>query len=59
MRVRRRVLIVDDERNFADLLGKEIARMGFDTEVAYDSDSALALLEKSEFDVTLLDIKMP
>ncbi len=55
----RKVLIVDDEKNFADLLGKEIARMGFATEVRYDSDSALDLLEDQDFDVVLLDIKMP
>ena len=55
----RKVLIVDDEKNFADLLGKEIARMGFATEVRYDSDTALTILDDQEYDVVLLDIKMP
>ncbi|MFN0058655.1 MAG: sigma-54-dependent transcriptional regulator [Planctomycetota bacterium] len=55
----RRVLIVDDEKNFALLLAAELGRLGFETSCAHDADGALAKIEHDEFDALLLDIRMP
>lgn len=54
-----RVLIADDEKNFAKVLKTELAREGHSTEVASDGQEALEKLNEQEFDVLILDLKMP
>ncbi len=54
-----RVLIADDEKNFARVLKTELAREGHSTEVASDGREALEKLKEEEFDVLVLDLKMP
>ncbi|HYY94985.1 MAG TPA: sigma-54 dependent transcriptional regulator [Pyrinomonadaceae bacterium] len=54
-----RVLVVDDDAVLRKLLSDQIARMGFDTAPAASGEEALAALSKSDFDVLLLDIRMP
>ncbi|MBW8004553.1 MAG: sigma-54-dependent Fis family transcriptional regulator [candidate division NC10 bacterium] len=54
-----RVLIADDEKNFAKVLKTELAREGHSTEVASDGREALEKLNEQEFDVLILDLKMP
>lgn len=54
-----RVMVVDDDAVLRKLLAEQIARMGFDTVAAASGEEALDALSKSDFDVTLLDIRMP
>jgi DNA-binding NtrC family response regulator len=54
-----RVLIADDEKNLARVLKTELAREGHTTEVASDGREALEKLKEQEFDVLILDLKMP
>jgi DNA-binding NtrC family response regulator len=54
-----RVLVVDDDAVLRKLLSDQIGRMGFDTTPAASGEEALDALSKSDFDVTLLDIRMP
>jgi two-component system, NtrC family, response regulator AtoC len=54
-----RVLVVDDDAVLRKLLSDQIARMGFDTAPAASGEEALAALSRSDFDVLLLDIRMP
>ncbi|MFQ5848718.1 MAG: sigma-54-dependent transcriptional regulator [Candidatus Methylomirabilales bacterium] len=54
-----RVLIADDEKNFARVLKAELGREGHATEVASDGREALEKLKRQEFDVLVLDLKMP
>ncbi|MFQ5882181.1 MAG: sigma-54-dependent transcriptional regulator [Candidatus Methylomirabilales bacterium] len=54
-----RVLIADDEKNFARVLKAELGRQGHTTEVASDGRQALEELKTQEFDVLILDLKMP
>jgi DNA-binding NtrC family response regulator len=54
-----RVLVVDDERPIRFLMGKELPRAGFVVTCAENGEEALELLRTQEFDVTLLDLKMP
>jgi two-component system, NtrC family, response regulator AtoC len=54
-----RVLVVDDDAVLRRLVSDQIARMGFDSTAASSGEEALAALGKSDFDVVLLDIRMP
>jgi len=51
-----RVLIIDDDRVFCQLLEKGLARMGYQTVVAHDSAEALSTRERP--DVVLLDMRL-
>ena len=57
--VRRRVLIVDDNVDAADLLAEAIERSGYVTRTAYDGPSALAIAKELEPDIAVLDIGLP
>lgn len=54
-----RVLIADDEKNFARVLKAELGREGHSTEVSSNGREALERLKEQEFDVLILDLKMP
>ncbi|HEX8560585.1 MAG TPA: sigma-54 dependent transcriptional regulator [Pyrinomonadaceae bacterium] len=54
-----RVLVVDDDAVLRKLLTDQVARMGFDSSPAQSGEEALGALSKSDFDVMLLDIRMP
>src|ERR687883_1410219 len=54
-----RVMVVDDDAVLRKLLSDQVARMGFDSGTASSGEEALGALGKSDFDVVLLDIRMP
>ena len=54
-----RVLLVDDEREFAQTLSERLQMRDVGSAVAYDGESALKLVEDDEPDVMILDLKMP
>lgn len=53
------ILIVEDERNIADSLKQGLAENGFNTQVAYDGLSGLELFRQGNFNLLILDIKLP
>ena len=53
------ILIVDDNRDIVDSLGKLLALEGYDIITAYDGMEALEQLEKNKIDLILLDVMMP
>jgi DNA-binding NtrC family response regulator len=53
-----KLLIVDDEIDFLDTISERMQLRGFDVTKAPDGYTALELLEKQEFDVVILDLKM-
>lgn len=53
------VLLVDDERAFADALAFRLETRGIPCLVAYRGEEALKNLERSELEVVLLDLNMP
>jgi len=55
---RRRMLLVDDNRDFADSLAALLTLSGAETEVAYDGASALAAIASRPPQVVLLDLGM-
>ena len=53
------ILIVDDNREIVDSLGKLLAIEGYEILTAYDGMEALSVLEKSQPDLILLDVMLP
>lgn len=54
-----RILIADDEYEVRTLLTKLLNRAGYDVIAAEDGDIALELFSENEFDIILLDVRMP
>jgi len=54
-----KVLLVDDETGFTDALSRRLTRRGMDVTAVSCADDAVAALDKSGFDVMVLDVKMP
>ena len=53
------ILLVDDERAFADTLAFRLQARGLSVAVAYRGEDALVVLEQPELEVVLLDLNMP
>jgi DNA-binding NtrC family response regulator len=54
-----RLLLVDDESEFLEATARALARRGFAMNQAADGETALMILSRQEFDVVVLDVKMP
>ena len=54
-----RILIVDDQAAVREALSYALDFEGYDTTEARDGDAALQAVASGEFEVVLLDIKMP
>ncbi|HUY31934.1 MAG TPA: response regulator [Pirellulales bacterium] len=54
-----RILVVDDEVDTCANLSDILSELGYQVDVAYDGRSALELVERTCYDVALLDLKMP
>jgi len=54
-----KVLLVDDEQDFVEMLSLRLNEMGEKITVAYSGREGLDTLEKTGIDVVILDIKMP
>lgn len=54
-----KLLFVDDEVVFADNMSKLLTNRGYRVTTVYNGDEALGKLEESDFDVVVLDLKMP
>lgn len=53
-----KLLIVDDEIGFADVLCKRMGRRGVDATPAASGEEAVQTLRKHEFDVAIVDLKL-
>ncbi|MDM8525537.1 response regulator [Desulfococcaceae bacterium HSG8] len=54
-----RVLIVDDEKDFVEMLSLRLNEMGEKVTPAYSGKECLEILEEDNTDVVILDIRMP
>jgi len=54
-----KVLVVDDEKDFANTLAQRLKLRNLKVNTAYDGEQALAKLQGEEQDVVVLDLKMP
>src|ERR1700732_194213 len=59
IRTRGKILIVDDELVVRDSLGKWFSSEGYTARPASGASEALGMIQHMEFDIALLDIKMP
>ena len=53
-----RVLLVDDEVGFADILSKRLGKRGMAVTPTYTGTEAIQTIRKNNFDVAVLDLKM-
>jgi DNA-binding NtrC family response regulator len=53
-----KILFVDDERGFVDVIAKRLSKRNIRVTRAYSGTEALQALRKEDFDVTILDLKM-
>ncbi len=54
-----KVLLVDDEEGFAEMLSLRLKELGEKVVVAHSGQEGLDILAKTSIDVVILDIKMP
>ena len=59
IRIPTRVLIVDDEKDFVDILSNRLKDAGETVSCAYSGQECLTVLDEKTIDVVILDIKMP
>jgi DNA-binding response OmpR family regulator len=53
-----RILSIDDEPNFTDMLRQYFAPRGYKIDIASDGERGMELLNSNEYDVAILDLKM-
>jgi len=53
-----KVLLVDDEVGFVDVLSKRLSKRDMTVTAAYSGTEAIQTLRKQDFDVTVLDLKL-
>jgi DNA-binding NtrC family response regulator len=59
IRIPTRVLLVDDEKDFVEMLSLRLQEAGEKVSAAYSGKECLEGLEATQIDVVVLDIKMP
>ncbi len=59
MSEKKRILVVDDEPDFASIVQSNLAREGFQVEVAYDGVEAMEKIKANPPDAVVLDVMMP
>ena len=53
-----RILVVNDDREFADGLADVLELHGHDMELAFSGEEAIEKLKEGDFDVTFMDVKL-
>ncbi len=56
---KKRILIVEDETDIAEILQYNVCKQGYDAEIANDGEKGLALALSGSFDLILLDVMLP
>jgi DNA-binding NtrC family response regulator len=54
-----KVLLVDDEVNFLDVMVKRLKKRDVDATGLSDGNQVIEFIEKNDFDVVVLDVRMP
>ena len=54
-----KVLMVDDEKEFLEIMSERMKARGIDVTTATSADQALEIIEKESFDAIILDFMMP
>ena len=54
-----RILVADDEESMRWVLSKALKKKGFTVDLAADGEQALGMIQSGNYDLAILDIKMP
>ena len=54
-----KLLVVDDEKQFSDVLSKRLKLQGFEVATVFNGEEAVQMVQQQEFDVVILDVLMP
>ncbi len=54
-----RILIVDDEKDFLEIMAERMSTRGIEVATAHSAQEALRQVEAGSFDAVILDLKMP
>ena len=54
-----KVLIVDDEKDFLEIIAERIAARGLDVSTASSAENALNMIEEESYEVVVMDFMMP
>ncbi len=54
-----KVLLVDDEKDFRDVLAERMSSRGLETDTAESGMKALEMIESKSYDAIILDLAMP
>lgn len=59
MSEKKRILVVDDEPDFASIVQENLKKEGFEVEIAYDGVEGLEKVKANPPDAIVLDVMMP
>ncbi len=59
MSVKKSILIVDDDEGICETLSDILETLGYRTVIAADGEEALACIQKEDFALVLMDLRMP
>jgi len=54
-----KVLLVDDEEQFVEILSQRLETRGFKVDSVFSGDDAIAFVDEHDIDVVILDVLMP
>jgi DNA-binding NtrC family response regulator len=57
--MKKRILLVDDEKDFVEALAERLRNRDFHVTTAFSGEEALDKLEEYNFDVAIVDVRMP
>jgi DNA-binding response OmpR family regulator len=55
----KKILVVDDDVNIQEMLNNGLSRFGYHVQVSSSAIDALSLIERSKFDLFIIDVMMP
>lgn len=59
MEEKKKILIVEDEKDISEILAYNIMRQGYEVDTAYDGETGLSKALDGNFDLILLDVMLP
>ena len=54
-----KVLIIDDEKDFLDIMAERMSARGMDVSTATSAENALKMVLKESYDAVIMDLMMP
>ena len=54
-----KVLLVDDEKDFLDIMAERMEAQGMDVSTANSAEDALEMVQKESYDAIVMDLMMP